>query len=305
MPASVSIIVPIYGTERYIAECARTVLGQTWPYTEFIFVDDGSPDRAMDVLQGVIDREFEALKPRIKIVRKANGGLPQARKSGLDVATGDYIMHVDSDDWIELYAAEKLAAKAEDTGADVVYFYLRKHKSGGRSHITRDPQFASPQEYGRAVLLDKAHGYMCNKFMRRSLYTPDLFYPVITMHEDMVLSCQLLYHAKSAVLLPEPLYHYRRNNPDALTRGKRRARRAASARNFLDLYEFYEGQSPTPVSADVRHILDRGAWIGLRWDHSLLEERPYLADKASWWLRFAIRIFFPYICGKRKNFNTQ
>jgi len=296
MPPSVSIIVPIYGTERYIAQCARSVLGQTWPYTEFIFVDDGSPDRAVEVLQGIIDNEFAALKPRIRLIRKANGGLPQARKSGLEKATGDYILHVDSDDWIELRAAEKLALKAQETGADVVYFYLRKHKSGGRSHITRDPEFASPQEYGSLILRDKAHGYVCNKFMRRSLYTPDLFYPRISMHEDMVLCGQILYYAKSAVLLPEPLYHYRRNNPESLTRGRRRSRRAASARNFLDLYEFYRGRDVSPISADAQHILDRGAWIGLRWDHSLLKERPYLAREASWWLRLAIKLFFPYIC---------
>lgn len=286
MPASVSIIVPIYGTEAYIADCARSVLAQTWPFTEFIFVDDGSPDRAVEVLQGIIDKEFAALKPRIKLIRKANGGLPQARKSGLDVATGDYIMHVDSDDWVDVDAAEKLARKAEESGADVVYFYLQKHKSGGRSHITRDPLYRSPKDYAFEILhFGHAHGYLCNKFMKRSLYTADLFYPTVTMHEDIVLSSQILYYAAKAVLLPEPLYHYRRTNPDAQTRRSRRYRRAASARTYLDLYEFYEGKEKSPISEYRRYIINRCAWIGVRWDRSLLRERPYLKEKASWWLR--------------------
>lgn len=302
MPHSVSIIVPIYGTEPYIAECARSVLGQSWPYTEFIFVDDGSPDRAVEVLQGVIDKEFPEKKPQIKLIRKPNGGLPQARKSGLDVATGDYIMHVDSDDWVDTDAAEKLAIKAEQTGADVVYFYLQKHKSGGRSHITRDPLFASPRDYAADILhFGRAHGYLCNKFIKRELYRADLFYPTVTMHEDMVLSSQLLYYASSAVLLPEPLYHYRRTNPNAQTRKSRRFRRAASARTYLDLYEFYRGKRPSPVAAHEQYILDRCAWIGIRWDRSLLKERPYLVKDSSWWLRLAIKLFFPYICNHTKD----
>lgn len=94
----VSIIVPIYGVERYIEKCAESVLSQTWPDIQFIFVNDGTPDRSIELLEALIDSRFAHLKDRIVIINKENGGLPQARLSGLKVATGDFVMHVDSDD---------------------------------------------------------------------------------------------------------------------------------------------------------------------------------------------------------------
>jgi hypothetical protein len=97
------------------------------------------------------------------------------------------------------------------------------------------------------------------------------------MHEDMVLMGQLLFYCKKVVLLPDALYHYRRNNSASETRQARKVRRAASARNFLDLYEAYRGRmAGSPVEPVQGHILRRCRWIALRWDHSLFAERPYL-----------------------------
>ena len=201
----VSLIVPFYGVEQYIAECAESVLSQTYPDIEFIFVDDGSTDRSLEILNNLIDNKFAGKKSQISIIRKSNGGLPQARKTGLAAATGEYIMHVDSDDWIDTRAVEKLVSKVEETGADVVYYYVAKEKSGGRTHIAKDPEYSDPKVFSNDILHYRAHGYLCNKFMKRTLYTEGLFYPVISMHEDVVLSSQLLFHAEKAVLLPEPL----------------------------------------------------------------------------------------------------
>ena len=267
----VSIIVPIYKVERYIEQCAESVLGQTWPDIQFIFVDDGSPDASVQKLEALIDSKFTALKDRITIIRKENGGLPQARLSGLKKAEGDYILHVDSDDWLEPDAVEKLVCKAEESDADVVYFYVRKEKSGGRFHISKDKAYTNPKAFSKDVFYMKAHGYVVNKFARRSCYRPDLFYPKGNMHEDVILMGQLLFYCKKVVLLPEPLYHYRRNNSASETRQARKVRRAASARNFLDLYESYKGRmAGSPVEPVVKHILRRCWWIGIRWDRPTL-----------------------------------
>ena len=140
---TVSLIVPIYKVEKYIGQCARSVLGQSWPSIQFIFVDDCSPDKSIDILEALIDREFASLKDHIQIIRKpVNEGLPQARKTGLEAATGDYILHVDADDWIEPDAVEKLALKAEETEADVVYFFAWKEFGDGRSRVITDKEFA-------------------------------------------------------------------------------------------------------------------------------------------------------------------
>jgi len=237
----VSIIVPIYKVEPYIEFCARTVLGQTYPDIQFIFVDDGSPDRSIKLLEAVIDKDFSHLKERITIIRKENGGLPQARLSGLKVADGDYVMHVDSDDWVDCNMVEQLVRKAEETDADVVYHYVAKERSGGRVHIAKDGVFECPVDFAKAIMKRKAHGYLVSKFIRKSLYTANLFYPTLSMHEDMILSSQILSFAKKAVLLPIAPYHYRRSNPGAMTKQARSTRHTASARNFLALYKFYNG----------------------------------------------------------------
>ncbi len=238
----VSIIVPIYKVEPYIAACARSVLSQTWPECEFIFVDDGSPDRSREILEDLIDKEFPQLKSRITIIVKpVNEGLPQARLTGLKAAMGDYVMHVDSDDWVDVDMAEKLVKEAERTGADVVYHYVAKEKGEGKVHIAKDKQYKTPLAFAKAIMARKAHGYLVCKFMKRSLYTPDLFYPTISMHEDIILGIQILSRAKKAVLLKEAPYHYRRTVSTSFTRQSRSVRHRASARSFLQLYRFYDG----------------------------------------------------------------
>ena len=122
----ISLIVPIYGVEKYIRKFAETALGQTYDDIEFIFVNDGTKDRSMEILEALIEERFSHLRPRIVIINKENGGLPMARKSGLEVATGEYILFADSDDWLELDAVEKVVAEAERTDADIVYFDLVK-----------------------------------------------------------------------------------------------------------------------------------------------------------------------------------
>ena len=94
--STVSIIVPIYKVEDYIRECIDSILAQTYPDFELILVDDGSPDSCGRICDDYANRDN-----RIKVVHKVNGGLTSARNAGLEVAKGEWIMHVDGDDWIE------------------------------------------------------------------------------------------------------------------------------------------------------------------------------------------------------------
>ena len=125
-PLTVSIVIPVYGVEKYIAEFADSAFTQTYPHIQYVFVNDGTKDRSIEVLEEVIDNKYPALKDKVVIVNKQNGGLPSARKAGLEHVTGDYVWHVDPDDWIEKDAVESIVNKIEETGADVVYFNLVK-----------------------------------------------------------------------------------------------------------------------------------------------------------------------------------
>ena len=91
----ISVIVPVYGVEKYIAEFARSVFSQSYPHVQFIFVNDGTKDNSMNILNEVIDTEFPDIRAKVVIVDKKNAGLPAARRTGLEYATGDYVYHVD------------------------------------------------------------------------------------------------------------------------------------------------------------------------------------------------------------------
>ena len=274
----ISVVVPIYGVQAYIAECARSLLSQSWKDVEFIFVNDGTPDRSMEVLADVL-KEFP--QREVVIVNQENRGLPQARKAGVAKATGDYIMHVDSDDTLAPGAIEKLARKALETDADVIHYYVKKVRSNGSSHISKDKDYGDPQVYAREIVRFHSHGFMCNKLMKRSLYANEIFYPRYNMHEDMVLSCQLLAGARSLVLIKEPLYLYRRDNPDSATRVKTSVRRGQSARNFLDLYEYWKGRQDSPVAGFEPDFILRSAWMGFMEDSTIFDEKPYLKEAAK------------------------
>jgi len=271
---SVSIIAPFYKVAPYITRCAESLLGQTYPEIEFIFVNDGSPDDSRDRLLEVMARYPER---NVKIIDKANAGLPQARRTGLEASSGDYILNVDTDDWLETDAVQKLVAEAERARADVVYFYAWKEFDGGRSRVITDKTYPSPQEMADAIYAHKAHAAVWLKLFRRTLYTPPIFFPRFGLHEDMVQSVQLLDRATTLVRLEEPLYHYRRTNAGAMTQLPRRARRKQSVRNLLDLYAYYKD---TLKTSPIRRFHRRLLWKCRRWallyDWSVFREYPFL-----------------------------
>ena len=273
----VSVIVPMYGVENYIARCAESLFAQTYPAIEFIFVDDGGKDRTVEILRGVLAGQDPALKARVRIISKINEGLPRARRTGLDAAEGVYVLHVDADDWVEPGTVEKLVRKAVETEADIVVCDFWK-EYGDRSKLDseRDSSIDDPDLFRRRLYAYHAYGYVWNKFCLRSLYD-GVFVPKYAMHEDIVFSSQILFKARKVVHLKEGLYHYDRTVSGSASRAPRKFRRGNSARNMMDLYLHYEGQDPSPVSDLREEIFLRAAWAGYSLDRNLFDEYPMLA----------------------------
>lgn len=117
MSKKVSVIVPVYNIENYIEGCIKSLISQTYNDIEIILVDDGSTDNSLNVCE-----QFAGIDNRIKIVNKANGGLSSARNAGIDVATGDYIIFVDGDDYIAANTLLELVSQIEKYDADIVQF---------------------------------------------------------------------------------------------------------------------------------------------------------------------------------------
>ena len=306
----VSLLVPIYGVEKYIEKFARTALGQTYEDLQFVFVNDGTKDSSMEILQGLIDREFAHLKDRIVIVNKENGGLPAARKTGLEHAEGEYILFADSDDWLEHDAVEKVMAKAVETDADIVYFDLVK-EYGHRSSYKREREYtgATKMDFIVNMFNYKSFGYTVTKCFKRKLYTDNVIYiPKLGMHEDIYLMSQIIFHARTLVHLPEALYHYRKDNPDAMCAQSRRNRHLASAVNLLDLYGHYRDDlTGSPIEKVAGGIIMRAGWHSLRHDLGLFDMYPYLASdicKAKMSCRYRIPLPMQLIVKSYSFFRT-
>lgn len=211
----VSVIIPVYGVEKYIERCARSLFEQTLDDIEYIFVDDCSPDKSIAILENIIKEYLPRLKKEHKNVRierlSKNCGLPNVRRYGINLATGDYIAHCDSDDWVDVHMYEEMYNKAIEEDADVVVCdfcstdceneqYSKGLISKERENVIVD------------VLLWRIAGCLWNKLVRREEYTDhDLNYPTHNMGEDAALIVQILWNAKRISYLPEPFYYYYMN----------------------------------------------------------------------------------------------
>ena len=276
----ISLIVPIYGVEKYIAKFAESALDQTYQDLQFIFVNDGTKDRSMEILRDLIANRYAHLQSRIVIVDKENGGLPSARKAGLDVAEGEYVLFADSDDWMETDAVEKVMAKADETHADIIYFDLIK-EYGNRTSYKREREYtgATKDDFIVNIFNYKSFGYTVTKCFKRRLYTENVIYfPKLGMHEDIYLMSQIIFHAKSLVHIPEALYHYRKDNPASFCAQDRLKRHVSSTTNLLDLYEHYrENLKGSPIERVAGSILMRAGQHSIMHGYDFFEKYPYLA----------------------------
>ena len=213
----VSIIVPIFGVEKFIACCVDSLMQQTLDEVEYIFVDDKTPDNSIVVLEERLSR-YPNRKDYIKILHhNVNKGLPAARNTGLAVATGEYIFHCDSDDFVEPDMLERMytAAKAKD--ADFVWSDWFLSYENAERYMTQ-PEFHTPSDTLKGLLSDAMKYNVWNKLVKRSLYVDnDIHFPAgHSMGEDMTM-IRLSACSKKVAYVPGAFYHYVKTNAEAMT----------------------------------------------------------------------------------------
>ena len=198
-----SVIVPIYNVEKYLAECVDSLLGQTLADTEILLVDDGSTD-----LSGEIADRYAAEYPeKVRCLHVENGGQGRARNFALPLAKGEYLGFVDSDDRVVPDMYEKLCRRADETGADVVSCDFLERFEGGTENVVPGAFQEHPLSFA---------GSCCNKFFRSSL-VGDLRFPEDRLwYEDFYFSAVMLIRAKRMAYIREPLYIYRRGQPSTM-----------------------------------------------------------------------------------------
>lgn len=208
----ISVIIPIYGVEKYIARCARSLFEQTLiDGVEFIFINDATKDRSCEVLQSVIN-EYLGRNLEIKIIHHHNNqGLPSARNTGLMQAKGEYIMHVDGDDFLEKNALKLLYEAVATNNADVAWcdYYITFEK---KKRVIVQPRFNSPEEAVRGMLRGTMKYNVWNKLCRRSLYNNyGITFPAgKSMGEDLTMIMVFL-NARKCIYVNKSLYNYVQN----------------------------------------------------------------------------------------------
>lgn len=211
----VSVIVPVYKSERFIRKCVNSILAQTYKDFEVILVDDGSPDRC-----GEICDEYARQDERVRVIHKPNGGVSSARQCGIEHAQGEYTIHVDPDDWVEADMLERLYAKAKSEGADMVICDFYVEDGSEKVLVRQQPSDLSPATVLRE-LFQQLHGSCCNKLVRRVCYNNyGVCFPQdLSYCEDLFVCCSLLMHGIKVAYLNQAFYHYVRNvNENSMVR---------------------------------------------------------------------------------------
>lgn len=215
-----SIIVPIYKTEKYLHLCIESILEQSYRDFELILVEDGSPDHSPQIC------DFYSMKyHNIKVIHQKNQGLLLARRNGIAIARGEYVMHVDSDDFLLPGALQKIHDVISANECDLLFFdYIKGEESAGEEirirvrkekGITVFKGLEEKQILYEQLLVGGYLGSLWIKVAKRSIIDSNVDYSIWNMvsnGEDYLQSFPLLDQAKMIVYLPDALYYYRRNN---------------------------------------------------------------------------------------------
>ena len=217
---AISVIVPVYNAQPHLARCIESIQNQTYSDFEMILVNDGSKDDSLTICQEYADKD-----ERIRVIDKENEGASAARNSGLVAASGEYIMFIDSDDWIEPDMFQTLLQSLKRENADVAIcnFYIEQSDS---DHMDLLPMPFDKRVYVTENVLDGAaqldnvgkFPYVWNRIYRRDIIELRRirFDPMFVTGEDLDFNLKYFRHAKKCVILDMPLYHYLKYGTNSL-----------------------------------------------------------------------------------------
>lgn len=213
----VSVIIAAYNAGKYISRCLRSILEQSFPDFEIILVNDGSTDDTAGIAAA-----FAAEDPRISIINQSNAGVAHARQVGLDASAGEFVIHVDSDDWAERDMLRDLVRCAEEESADMVI--CDYYEITGNDEVYRPQMPSGPsRESILGDLFFNLHGSLWNKLIRLSTINKYeiRFIPGMNICEDQFFCLRLASHGIKVSYLNRAYYHYdtRQNENSLINRG--------------------------------------------------------------------------------------
>ena len=209
----VSVIVPIYNVEEYINKCVDSILNQTFKEFELILVDDGSTDNS-----GNICDTYKSIDDRVRVIHKSNGGLSDARNSGIEAATGEFLYFIDGDDFIHEDTLESMYNSIIKTNSDIAVCNMIRYYGE-----TDTEKFYNPVE--KMKVLDENYRFetlrqpsVCNKMFKSILFN-NIKFPLKKYYEDTFVYHELLFKAKRLVLTGKDSYYYRSRRGSIISEG--------------------------------------------------------------------------------------
>lgn len=202
MDIKVSIIIPVYNVAPYLDACLSSCVNQTFRDIEIIVVNDGSTDESSDII-----KRYAETDERVVVVTKENQGLIYARKSGLDIAKGQYIFHLDGDDFIETDAIEKLYDKVIELKADYIVANFYEVSGHERSEVLRNSRFKGLSGQDLFLCMLRGGYEVWGRLIRKTLYDGVIYKPIV-MGEDLFITMQILQKVRKPVGVDECLYNY-------------------------------------------------------------------------------------------------
>lgn len=213
----VSIIVPVYNVEKYLTRCLDSLINQTLKDIEIICVNDGSKDNSLDILKTYAEKD-----QRIIVLSQENAGLSAARNTGMDVAKGEYIGFVDSDDWVDLDFFENLYNEAKNNDCEIaVADFIREHphKKKKRLNITKSEIFETAEDKYLACKTYR-EGCVWNKIYKTEfLKRINLKFVVGMYYEDRDFTARSLFYSKKLITVPNTYYRYFVNPKSIVKKG--------------------------------------------------------------------------------------
>ena len=205
----VSVITPTYNREKYIKKCIDSVLNQTLEDIEFIIIDDGSTDNTSKIIEGYNDK-------RLKYVKQMNSGIGVSRNNGVKMSKGDYIVFLDSDDYLENDALEKMYNKAISEDLDIVVTDFYNFYLNGKKKEEKLLDFENTSLLDNSNLLNIINLGPSNKLFKKELVINEIF-PTDIKYEDMPFVTKLLKKAKKIGHIKEPLFNFLMDNVSETT----------------------------------------------------------------------------------------
>lgn len=204
----VTILMPIYKVQQYLERTLDSIFTQTYPYLNYVFVNDCSPDSSLQVLVNTINR-YGIKEGQYTIVNhNQNEGIAVSRTDCLAYATGEYVYFVDSDDWIEKETVEQMVLATQNGLIDIVGCdYMKDYQSGEVTFHHEVYAESSRENMYRCLNYDIAT-VLWKLLIRRSLFDNFIITPHVDIVEDYIISVKLYYYAKNFVALPRAFYHY-------------------------------------------------------------------------------------------------